>query len=52
MAFAGVPTSPRFIRRPEIIKEKALGNLLDGGFPYSRFFGDVTINQRDKPNET
>jgi len=36
MSFPGTPTSPRFLRRPEIIKEKAVGNLLDAGFAYSR----------------
>ncbi|KAF9645772.1 WD40 repeat-like protein [Thelephora ganbajun] len=36
MSFTGIPTSPRFVRRPEIIKEKTLRNLLDAGFAYSR----------------
>ena len=36
MSFTGVPASLRFIRRPEILKERAVGNLLDAGFAYSR----------------
>lgn len=38
MSFAGISAGPRLVRRPEIMKEKALGNLLDAGFPYSRSF--------------
>lgn len=36
MFLANLQTSPRFIRRPEIIREKVVGNLLDAGFAYSR----------------
>ena len=35
MSFAGMKSS-RFVRRPEVIKEKAVENILDAGFAYSR----------------
>ena len=38
MSLAGFPANLHFIRRPEIVKEKAIENFLRAGFVYSRSF--------------